>query len=183
MIWGGAINIPNALSLIRFLFAPLVPLLAWNSIYLSFYLFTFLAVTDALDGIVARIYNRITYIGKLLDPLADKTLMFSGLFTVTFITVNKVDDLLFFTVLFRDISLVIGSIVLIPRGFRPEPALWGKLATLFQVIVVIHAFLINLGMNIPYLFITFWLALIFTVISWIYYIIKGIEFILGELKT
>jgi len=109
MISGGVINVPNALSLIRLLFSPLVPLIAWNNIYLSFYLFTFLAITDALDGIVARTYNRITHIGKLLDPLADKTLMFSGLLTLTFIADRKLDDLLFFTVLLRDISLIVGS--------------------------------------------------------------------------
>lgn len=71
-------NIPNALSIVRLLLLPLFVVLilvverdadvpVW-----SFAVLVLSGVTDSLDGIIARRFNQITDIGKLLDPVADK---------------------------------------------------------------------------------------------------------------
>ncbi len=66
-------NIPNALSLVRLALLPV-----FAAVYLTGYLYWALAalafsgLTDLLDGVIARRYNQITEIGKLLDPTADK---------------------------------------------------------------------------------------------------------------
>ncbi len=179
---GRIINLPNFLTLLRLVGSPLVPFLALEDMKLAFYVFVFLAVTDALDGLIARIYGQITFVGKLMDPVADKLLMFSGLITVTFMAKDPVPDIIFYTVLMRDISLILGSIILIPKGFKPEPALWGKLATTFQAIFVTLAFVVNIYGEMPFMKIVLIVTLALTVISWTYYIIKGIEFVLSETR-
>ncbi len=143
-------------------------------------MFIFLAFTDVLDGIVARAYGHITQFGKVIDPLADKVLMFFGLITVTFLMEEKAEDVLFFTVLLRDITLIIGSLLLMPKGFKPEPAIWGKLATTFQALSVTLYMAKNVYKNVIFMEPVLIGAVLFTVISWIYYIMKGIEFILSE---
>ncbi len=175
-------NVPNFLSLVRLIGSPLIPFIALENVEIAFYVFVALAITDALDGLIARIYGQITHIGKLIDPIADKLLMFSGLITVTFIIENSISDVLFYTVVLRDVSLILGSILLIPKGFKPEPAIWGKLATTFQAVCIIHAFANNISGGMPFIGISLLSALAFTVISWVYYIINGIEFILSETK-
>ena len=67
------INIPNTLTVIRIL---LLPVVVWRFVVgdATGALIAYLAamLTDALDGIIARKFNQITALGKLLDPLADK---------------------------------------------------------------------------------------------------------------
>ena len=67
------INIPNALTVVRIL---LLPVVVWRFMIgdATGALIAYLAamLTDALDGIIARKFNQITALGKLLDPLADK---------------------------------------------------------------------------------------------------------------
>lgn len=71
-------NIPNALSLVRLALLPVFAVLYLKSAEQSSLLFWALGVlfvsglTDLLDGVIARRFNQITEIGKLLDPLADK---------------------------------------------------------------------------------------------------------------
>lgn len=68
-------NIPNVLSLVRL---ALIPVFAWvylsseNNLYWAMLVLLISGVTDALDGIIARRFNQITEVGKLLDPVADK---------------------------------------------------------------------------------------------------------------
>ena len=77
------INVPNALTLVRIL---LLPVVVWRFVLgdttgaLIVYMTAML--TDALDGIIARKTNQITALGKLLDPLADKLMVLSVLFTL-----------------------------------------------------------------------------------------------------
>ena len=80
--WRKNLNVPNTLTLARFLMIPLY-LVLFTKGHKYWALFTFLlaGLTDILDGWIARRYNLITDVGKLMDPLADKlmgiTVMFS----------------------------------------------------------------------------------------------------------
>ena len=75
-------NIPNALSLLRL---ALIPVFAWlylgdeGNLYGAVFVLLFSGLTDVVDGFVARRFNQITEIGKLLDPLADKLTQLSVL--------------------------------------------------------------------------------------------------------
>ena len=78
---GRILTIPNLLSLIRIL---LIPLFVWfylrkNNIPATVITLLASALTDALDGVIARRFNMISDFGKALDPFADKLMQFAML--------------------------------------------------------------------------------------------------------
>lgn len=82
MSFAGSLNVPNVLTLGRI---ALVPVLVWvvlgdpDGSYLAAGLFALAAITDCLDGHIARTQKLITDLGKLLDPVADKLLVGASL--------------------------------------------------------------------------------------------------------
>jgi len=136
--------LPNLLSSLRLLCAPGVFLLAYRGEErYSALLFLLLALTDALDGLLARTLRAETRLGKFLDPLADKVLLISGLLTVTFRTGEGAHPLLIQLLLVRDAVLVGGTLFLRRYGFVPEPSLWGKLTTFVLSVTVGAGFLLE----------------------------------------
>ena len=79
-------NLPNKLSTIRICLVPLFVaayfLPYWWGAFIAVGLFAIAAFTDFLDGHIARKYNMVTDLGKLLDPIADKILVCAALFCV-----------------------------------------------------------------------------------------------------
>ncbi len=73
------VNLPNAITVGRIAAAPLLALLAlagaWQLRALGFVIFVAAALTDYVDGMLARSRNLVTDVGRLLDPLADKLLL------------------------------------------------------------------------------------------------------------
>ena len=70
------LNIPNTLSFIRLLLAIPICYFLYQEQYFLTVLFALLAIlTDNLDGYFARKYNQITELGKIIDPIADKTII------------------------------------------------------------------------------------------------------------
>src|SRR5690554_7084168 len=88
-IFSSVRNVPNILSTIRILLAPvffymyLQDELVWRS--LSIAVFAIAAVTDFFDGYIARTYNVESPSGVFLDPLADKILTFAGFICLPFV--------------------------------------------------------------------------------------------------
>ena len=76
-------NLPNALTVARIAVTPLIAILpfasSWGLRLLAFILFTLAALTDYVDGKLARSRAEVTDLGKLLDPLADKLLLLGTL--------------------------------------------------------------------------------------------------------
>src|SRR5712691_2379042 len=72
-------NLPNALTVGRIVVTPLIAILpfanSWNLRLAAFVLFTLAAITDYIDGHLARSRKEETDLGRLLDPLADKLLL------------------------------------------------------------------------------------------------------------
>ena len=101
------LTIPNALTLLR-LFA--VPVFIYRhrsaaSIALAFFIFIGAAVTDFLDGVIARRFNQRSRLGAILDPAADKTMMVCGYLFYTLrdgLPVVGIPVWLTFTVFIRD---------------------------------------------------------------------------------
>lgn len=79
-------NLPNKLSILRIVMVPLFIVayflpFTWSP-YLALGIFVLAALTDLLDGYIARKYNLVTDLGKLLDPIADKILVCAALFCI-----------------------------------------------------------------------------------------------------
>ena len=76
-------NAANAITIVRFVLIPFYVFFAMAGgklcLFIAALIFAVASVTDKLDGYVAKKYNLITDIGKVIDPLADKLLVFSAL--------------------------------------------------------------------------------------------------------
>lgn len=143
-----SINLPLFLTLIRLVLSPLVvPLLfslliPLNSFIINFclaLLFLGLSLTDFFDGYLARKYNQITVLGSLLDPIADKFLLFSTL--VTLVSVGKV--FFYWAILFiaREFFIMGLRQISLMQGFKIPVVFSGKLKTWFQTAYIFFAIL------------------------------------------
>ena len=167
-------NIPNILTIIRFILKPFIYVSVLSRHYLiALIIFTISAITDILDGYIARKYNYITDIGKLMDPLADKLTQIALLLSLTIL---KILPLWIFIIVFvKELVLVISASVLYSQKDVVVYSKWyGKLATVLFFIAIIVS-LINKQFNIT----GFWsnldlglycIALISTIFSLIMYI-------------
>jgi len=128
---------PNLLTLLRICLAPfLVAAILENRFELSFILFLGAGLTDALDGILARILEQRTMLGQYLDPVADKLLL-STLFVVLMYK-NLIPTEVTVMVLGRDVGILLVSAILYAAAGRREfqPSIFGKANTLAQVTAV-----------------------------------------------
>ena len=73
-------NLPNFLTLVRFVLVPVMAtFLLKEQFTIAICIYILASITDVLDGYIARKFNKITKLGKILDPMADKLLQFSAL--------------------------------------------------------------------------------------------------------
>ncbi|MFW5825753.1 MAG: CDP-alcohol phosphatidyltransferase family protein [Marinobacter sp.] len=142
--------IPNGLSLIRMLLViPFAWALASGHYREALLLFVIAAVTDGLDGFLARCCGWKSRLGAILDPLADKLLMVTA-FLVLALT-GVVPLWLFLLVLGRDL-LIVGGGLLFHRfigRFEVEPSAFGKLNTLVQILAALAVMLNQAGLALP----------------------------------
>ncbi len=104
--------------------------------------FAFAAILDGVDGYVARRYNQWSELGTILDPLADKLLLVSAIVLLSFDNVPRLGQIpLWLTgvIIGRDLLLGLGAVVirLVVGKITVRPRMSGKIATVFQMIVVI----------------------------------------------
>ena len=136
------IFIPNLLSIIRIgLVYPILNNIYLNNFELSIIFFIIAAITDALDGFLARKMNWQTYLGTLLDPVADKLLL-SG--TIFILWLNQLIPFYIFVIFIsRDIAILLGAAIqmTLNESDTPLPNLLGKLTTSLQVIYIATIFL------------------------------------------
>lgn len=106
-------NIPNCLTVIRFLLIPAFIISFFNEYpkgMISASIFILAGLTDILDGFIARKYNRITRLGTVLDPLADKLMLISVLVCITLS--NAVPLWIITFVIVKELAMVLGGISL-----------------------------------------------------------------------
>ncbi|HVS32061.1 MAG TPA: CDP-alcohol phosphatidyltransferase family protein [Thermoanaerobaculia bacterium] len=144
------LTIPNLLTLLRLLLVPVFLLASMQGMYrLAFVVFVSAAITDILDGMIARRLNQRSRLGAFLDPAADKLLMVSGYLFYTFAHLPEVQlpGWLTFTVLIRDVLIVAFAYLLYTRVQvqRFPPTLAGKASTVLQavnlaLVIAVNAF-------------------------------------------
>ena len=124
------VTIPNALSALRLL---LIPLFIWVALgpendLAAFGLLAFSAVTDWLDGFIARRFNMVSRVGQLLDPIADR--LFVGSTIVVLALRDIVPWWLVLVLVARDVVLFFVQLYVHRRGVEPLPVHYvGKVAT------------------------------------------------------
>ena len=130
-------HIPNILSFIRLLCVPAFVLLFFNGyVWAACGVFVFASVTDVLDGWLARRFNWITNLGKVLDPVADKLNQITVLLCIT-IKAGMTDAptfpivlTVFIILLLKEFLMIAGGWLLLRKKKIVVYALWyGKLAT------------------------------------------------------
>ncbi|HYJ04554.1 MAG TPA: CDP-diacylglycerol--glycerol-3-phosphate 3-phosphatidyltransferase [Chthoniobacterales bacterium] len=148
--------------------------------------FLLAAVSDGLDGYVARRYNQRSSLGMILDPIADKGLLLSGIITLSISNWSQVDPNYgrfptWFPVLVitRDVVILVGSAVLhILNGtVRVRPSWTGKVATVLQMAAI--AWVMLQIHFLPLLWVVI-AAGLFTLVSGMIYVRDGVRQLSAE---
>ena len=168
-------NIPNILTIIRFILIPFIYISAINKHFLTaLIIFTISALTDILDGYIARKYNYITDIGKLIDPLADKLTQISLLLALSVLKI--LPWWIFGVVLVKELVLVISASVLYSKKDVVVYSKWyGKLATTLFYLAIVFSLIVNqfnIAMPLRSDLYLVYLAILATIFSLIMYSIK-----------
>ena len=107
-------NIPNMLTIFRFFLIPIFALFFFsdmeNNLIYAFIVFFIAGVTDILDGYIARKFDLVTEIGKLLDPLADKFMLISVLICLT--STDLIPIWILIVIIIKELIMVFGAIYL-----------------------------------------------------------------------
>jgi cardiolipin synthase (CMP-forming) len=168
-------NVPNSLTILRILLIPVfVGLLIYEEYGYSLGVLLIAALTDALDGTIARVANQRTRLGAVLDPLADKLLLTSGFIALS--VLHLVPLWVAILVVSRDMILMTGALLIRVTDTKVDlsPTLLGKGTTLLQVVYMIMVVVwaaqdLDLRLLQPLLYIT--VAL--TMISGFHYLYRG----------
>lgn len=173
-------NLPNSITLFRVLLIPFfIDLMIYGYYRAALAVFLVAGVTDALDGLIARLTKTKTELGAFLDPMADKLLIMSAF--VTLALLGKLPVWLVIIVVSRDVILVLGSLIIyfMGHGITVQPSLIGKTTTFFQLVVVsLTLVLINFGTEPgvrPVVTWTMWTTAAVTIASGVQYVVRGMK--------
>ncbi|MFH1778662.1 MAG: CDP-alcohol phosphatidyltransferase family protein [Candidatus Omnitrophota bacterium] len=174
-------NLANKISIIRIL---LIPFFIWAIVYyrpehdylrfVALGIFALAVLSDAIDGYLARVLKQRTALGTFLDPIADKLLLVTAFISLTMANnlpaSLRLPPWVSIIVVSRDVIIVLGAVVifLMSGGIKISPSPLGKATTFFQMITIISVLLQYRHSNY------IWnLAIAFTVLSGIDYIVRG----------
>ncbi|WP_326909124.1 CDP-diacylglycerol--glycerol-3-phosphate 3-phosphatidyltransferase [Sedimentibacter sp. MB31-C6] len=139
MNWFKNMNIPNQLTVIRILLIPLFLLFLFISkgVFRFFPLLIFIgaAVTDAIDGHIARRDNLITNFGKFMDPLADKLLTASAF--IAFVEIGYLSSWIVILIISREFLISGFRTLAASKGVTIAANPWGKIKTVFQMVLIV----------------------------------------------
>lgn len=134
-------NTPNKLTVIRIILIPVFMLFymmeaSW-AIYPALIVFLAATITDQLDGHLARKHNQVTTFGKLMDPLADKTLVLAALVCFVEKDVPYITSWVIVIILARE--FIVSGVRMLAMGENNVIAasIWGKAKTVSQFILTV----------------------------------------------
>lgn len=164
---------PNLLTLARICMVPvLVSAILEARFRLGFILFLVAGVTDALDGLLARLLRQRTVLGQYLDPVADKLLL-STLFLVL-LHEGLIPVRVAVFVFGRDVCILVVSAILYAAAGRRDfpPSIFGKMNTVAQVtavaVVLLHQ-LTSVGWVTTLREVSLWATMVLTAVSGLHY--------------
>lgn len=160
-------NLPNILTISRFFLIPVFVVLFFQGHeIIAFSVFLLAGVTDVIDGYLARRFQLVTELGKMLDPLADKLMVLSVF--VSLLIAGKISWLVAGVVFFRDAGMILGSLFFHFRGKKTVPAnILGKTTTiLFYIAILLLIF------QLPYHTQFIWFVVMFAFLTSIIYLLE-----------
>ena len=165
-------NLPNKLTIARVICVPIFVVLYYLDLNLwACIVFVIASITDMLDGRIARSRNLVTNFGKIMDPLADKVLVYAAF--CLFIEKGVMPGWMLIIILAREFAVSGMRTVAASQGTVVAAGMTGKIKTVLQMIAVP---LLILGkpdiiMTLGQVFL--WAALIMTVVSGVEYVYKN----------
>ncbi len=179
------INLPNSLTVLRILLVPVfVGLLLYGHFDLALITLLIAALTDVLDGMVARLTDQRTRLGEYLDPLADKLLLMSAIITLSVLGFIPIWAVIL--VVSRDAILLAGTLVanLTETEIDISPTSLGKGTTFAQICYVI-AIMLHVTGQVPVSLVEpfLWVVVVLTIASGVHYLWRGIQYLNGSNKN
>jgi CDP-diacylglycerol--glycerol-3-phosphate 3-phosphatidyltransferase len=163
-------TLPNWITFSRLLGIPFLLYGLYNPTneakWICLTIFLIAALTDWLDGYLARKLNQISELGKFLDPLVDKLLVLAPLLVL--VELGKIPAWAVFIILARELAIA---------GWRVNQTtitganIWGKLKTVSQIIAISLLIAPLSPIWQTHVLIAFWISVILTIISGIIYLI------------
>ncbi len=194
--WQSVMNLPNKITMIRIIATPvflffLVPgwfgqflgLDNWGR-YAATVIFVLAALTDMIDGKIARKYKLVSELGKFLDPIADKLLVTSALIAFLWTDPEKISVWAVFIIVAREFIVSGLRLVAAAQGVVIAADKLGKLKTVVQiaaiVVILINDFPFSLITTISVGKILMDLAVILTIVSGINYMQKNFRILVPQ---
>lgn len=143
-LFDGWNTIPNWLSFIRIALIPVFAVLFVQGHQLvAVIVMICAALTDLFDGKIARKFNQVSNLGKILDPIADKLSQMAIVIVLLYTYWDNPIKYLFFFFIVKEVLMLLGGALLLSKGMRPTAAeIWGKVATnvFYIAMIIILAF-------------------------------------------
>jgi CDP-diacylglycerol--glycerol-3-phosphate 3-phosphatidyltransferase len=175
------VNIPNALTLLRIFFVPIlvaaivqgdtalpVRFAGFSNELLALLIFLCAAFTDMLDGFLARRWNQVTTVGMLLDPIADKLLISAAL--ISLVQVQRVPGWMAILIVGREFAVSGLRAIAASEGYTIKASELGKTKMVTQVLAVsLILVAIDYPAVAPWADFALWGTMVFTVVSALQY--------------
>jgi CDP-diacylglycerol---glycerol-3-phosphate 3-phosphatidyltransferase len=129
------LNVPNVLTLLRIVAVPVLVVVLLGAIpggdAVAAAVFALAAISDGLDGYIARRQEAVTTFGKLMDPLADKLLIVAAL--ISLVSLGRLDAWVAMVIIARELAVTGLRAVAVEQGVVISASWLGKLKTVLQV--------------------------------------------------
>jgi len=180
-------HIPNILTALRVIAIPFFIICCiWHMPVFALFIFVFACLTDYFDGYLARKYNLVTDFGKIMDPIADKLLIWSALVILNIPPIRYIHWIVTVIIVLRDIVVTLARQHYQAQGIIIPARIFGKIKTTLQMIGIIACLTFYSAMRLSfldffhpfetqfilYLQVYFWLLALVTIASGIDIFIK-----------
>lgn len=142
-------TVPNLISAFRIVSIPVIAYLVTQHMMIaSLVLLVVSAASDGLDGLIARKFNQVSKIGQILDPIADRLLIFCSVLALSIGGIIPWWMLAF--VALRDITMGVEILILAQHDYGPLPVHFvGKAGTAVLMIAIVGLMIADIDVSLP----------------------------------
>ncbi len=173
-------NLPNSLTVLRIVLIPLFAVLLLIRMpggdYWAAAVFLLAALTDSLDGFLARRWKQVTKLGIVLDPIADKLLITAAL--ISLVELDRIPAWIVIVILGREYAVTGLRAYKAEEGIVIPASMLGKMKTFTQIVAVLFAILLPVTVRFIEFPIHMWLMYLAVIIT----LVSGVEYFLKFLR-